>query len=95
MKSRTVVAFIFAMVLVDNTIAQDKCLVLESLPLKASPSHVMCYRDNSSTCCNSRADNQIGEAYKELFTESCNKNFSVRIPILKNFLCRLPKSTET
>lgn len=89
MKSRTVVAIIFAMVLVDNTIAQDNCLVLESQPLKASPSHVMCYRDNSSTCCNSRADKLIKDVYDGLFTESCNKNFSVRIPILKNFVLQI------
>lgn len=55
----------------------NTCLLTGQGPRKASPSLVQCYRDNTSTCCNSLTDNYIKEQYSALFTDSCARNYPV------------------
>lgn len=91
MTTRIMMILITLMAMLPTIRGATQCLLTGKAPKKASPSLVQCYRDNTSTCCNSLTDNYIKDQYSSLFTDSCARNYPVRRYVLS---LRISRSTS-
>ena len=61
----------------------DECTLIQDDAGKPYPSLVKCYRYNSEACCVSAHDQEIGNAYGELLSEQCQRQYNP----LEDYFC--------